>query len=102
MPILGGMDSIEQAIKNFGNQVLMAEALGISQPTISGWSCDPSDRKWRPVPPRLCIAIEIHPLNAKAERPVMRWDLRPDDWWVQWPDLVGTNGAPKVKLAKAA
>lgn len=27
---------------------------------------------------------------------VRRWDLRPDDWWEEWPDLVGAEGAPTV------
>lgn len=96
------MQGVQQAIKNFGGQVAMALALNIKQPTVSGWCADPKSIKWRPVPPRLCIAIEIHPLNRQAERPVMRWDLRPDDWWEQWPDLIGTNGAPRPRLKKAA
>lgn len=96
------MNGVQQAIKNFGNQVAMAEALGISQPTISGWARDRNDPAWRRVPPRLCIAIEIHPLNRESECPVMRWDLRPDDWFRQWPDLVGTEGAPRVTSLKQA
>jgi transcriptional repressor of cell division inhibition gene dicB len=28
----------DQAMKHFGTQVLFAEALGIKQPTISGWN----------------------------------------------------------------
>ncbi|HEY1129180.1 MAG TPA: YdaS family helix-turn-helix protein [Roseateles sp.] len=97
------MDGVQQAIKNFGNQVAMADALGISQPTISGWTKDRTDQAWRPVPPRLCIAIEIHPLNRDATTPVKRWDLRPEDWWREWPDLVGTKGAPApTAMTKAA
>jgi len=33
---------------------------------------------------------------------VMPWDLWPEEWFLIWPDLIGTKGAPKVKLAKAA
>jgi DNA-binding transcriptional regulator YdaS (Cro superfamily) len=94
LPIFQPMNGVQRAIKNFGNQVAMADALRISQPTVSGWAREQSDPAWRPVPPRLCIAIEIHPLNRASERPVMRWDLRPDDWWREWPDLVGAKGAP--------
>lgn len=32
-----------------------------------------------------------------------RWDLRPNDWWRHWPDLIGTPGAPApVPLIKQA
>ena len=27
---------------------------------------------------------------------VMRWDLRPDDWWRIWPELRGRKGSPAV------
>jgi DNA-binding transcriptional regulator YdaS (Cro superfamily) len=27
---------------------------------------------------------------------VRRWDLRPDDWHLIWPELVGTEGAPVI------
>jgi hypothetical protein len=33
------------------------------------------------------IAIQTH-------RQVAEWDLRPGDWWLIWPDLIGTEGAP--------
>lgn len=69
-------------------------------------TCDCSEgqlRQWRhryagrrPEPAN-CVVIE----NASAGK-VRRWDLRPDDWHLIWPELVGTRGAPKVKLAKAA
>ncbi len=26
----------------------------------------------------------------------MRWDLRPNDWHLIWPELIGTDGAPKI------
>lgn len=44
-----------------------------------------------------CVAIEV-----ATRRHVMRWDLRPDDWHLIWPELVGTKGAPKVAKARAA
>lgn len=45
----------------------------------------------RPVPPRLAPAIER--LTGGA---VMRWDLRPDDWWEIWPELRLRRGSPDV------
>jgi len=38
-----------------------------------------------------CVAIERATNGA-----VRRWDLRPDDWHLIWPELVGTDGAPAV------
>lgn len=46
----------------------------------------------RPVPIERCVQIEQ--LTAGAVR---RWDLRPQDWWRIWPELVGMNGAPTVE-----
>lgn len=88
---------MQQAIANFGTQEALAEALDVSQPTVSGWA-----RGERPVPPKRCIAIEVHPKNRAAERPVMRWDLRPNDWWDEWPDMVGSAGAPVPDVAAPA
>lgn len=30
------------------------------------------------------------------------WDLRPDDWYVIWPELVGSEGAPPVPAEAAS
>ena len=93
------MEAIAQAITNFGSQEAMAAELGVSQPTVSEWL-----RQVRPVPARRCVQIEQHKRNQQAALPVHRWDLRPSDWWVYWPELVGAPGAPKVPrdLKKAA
>lgn len=37
----------------------------------------------------LAVAIEKESSGA-----VRRWDLRPQDWPVVWPELVGAEGAP--------
>lgn len=49
----------------------------------------------RPIPIERCANIE-----AATDKAVMRWDLRPDDWHVIWPELIGTEGAPKVPAAE--
>jgi DNA-binding transcriptional regulator YdaS (Cro superfamily) len=41
--------------------------------------------------PANCSAIE-----RATGRLVTRWDLRPDDWYRIWPELVGAPGAPDV------
>lgn len=53
---------------------------------VSQWSSG-----LKPVPVVRCPAIE-----QATSRAVMRWDLRPDDWWRIWPELVGAEGAPAV------
>lgn len=45
----------------------------------------------RPVPVARAPSIEL-----ATERQVMRWDLRPDDWHLLWPELIGQEGAPAV------
>jgi DNA-binding transcriptional regulator YdaS (Cro superfamily) len=45
----------------------------------------------RPVPVQRCSCIE-----KATGFVVRRWDLRPKDWWVIWPELIGTDGAPPV------
>lgn len=49
------------------------------------------------VPAERCAAIE-----AFTENQVMRWDLRPRDWYRIWPELVGCPGAPELPDAEAA
>jgi len=44
------------------------------------------------VPVERCVQIERATAGA-----VRRWDLRPDDWHLIWPELVGSEGAPAVE-----
>lgn len=44
----------------------------------------------RPAAPELAVAIERETNGA-----VMRWDLRPDDWHLIWPELKKRKDAPK-------
>jgi DNA-binding transcriptional regulator YdaS (Cro superfamily) len=45
----------------------------------------------RPAPAEHCKAIE-----RASGRTVRCWDLRPKDWHRIWPELIGTDGAPRV------
>ena len=45
----------------------------------------------REVPVEKCTKIE-----RACSGQVMRWDLRPDDWWEIWPELIDRPGAPSV------
>lgn len=39
--------------------------------------------------PENCVFIE-----QATEGLVRRWDLRPEDWRRNWPELIGADGAP--------
>lgn len=41
--------------------------------------------------PELCVAIE-----QATDGVVMRWSLRPNDWYRIWPELIGIEGSPEV------
>lgn len=69
-----------------GRAAALADALGCARPLISQWS-----HGVRPVPVMAALEIERHTQGA-----VMRWDLRPDDWHLIWPELIDAAGAPPV------
>lgn len=39
---------------------------------------------------RPALARQLHGLDPQ----MLLWDLRPNDWHIVWPELVGTEGAP--------
>lgn len=47
--------------------------------------------------PELCVVLEV-----KTEGVVRRWDLRPSDWWLIWPELIHATGAPAIPLVDEA
>lgn len=47
--------------------------------------------------PELCVV-----LWRASGGVVTRWDLRPKDWHLIWPELIGTPGAPGVPQAESA
>jgi len=60
-----------------GKHKELALLIGGHPPDISNWSTGA-----RPVPPHKCVAIE-----AATKGQVTRQDLRPDDYWLIWPEL---------------
>ena len=44
----------------------------------------------------VCVAIEQVTAGT-----VCRWELRPEDWFRIWPELIGKEGAPVVPQAPA-
>lgn len=46
--------------------------------------------------PALARSIEVESAKRGEHQTVERWHLRPKDWHVIWPELVGTKGAPRL------
>ena len=67
-------------------QVALAGKLGVSQGLIHQWVNEKTLVK-----PSRCVEIE-----RVTHRQVMRWDLRPNDWWQIWPELIAHPDAPSV------
>lgn len=55
----------------------LAKAIGAHAPDVSRWASGT-----RPVPEKAAVAIERVTAGA-----VTRRELRPDDYWLIWPDL---------------
>jgi DNA-binding transcriptional regulator YdaS (Cro superfamily) len=82
---------IEQACQELGSQAVLAALLKVTPPTVNQWV-----KGVRPIPIEACVAIE----QATNGR-IMRWDLRPDNWHLIWPELIGKDGAPEVPASPA-
>ena len=61
-----------------------ARALKVSPVMLSQWAAGKKD-----IPVDRCSALE-----QATGGLVRRWDLRPRDWHIHWPELVGKRGAP--------
>lgn len=82
------MAAVRLAVSYFdGSPSRMARAIGpgVKRQNVEHWLR--TDR----VPAEHCAALE-----SAVHGVVRRWDLRPDDWHVIWPELVGTDGAPEL------
>lgn len=64
----------------------LAGILGVTPGLISQWK-----QGVRPIKVERCVEIE-----RVTNRQVMRWDLRPNDWWQIWPELIDHPDAPPV------
>lgn len=82
---------MSQVVEIHGGPTKVAAALGVTPQAVCFWR----DGKRR-------LPVELIPvLERLAGGAVMRWDFRPLDWWVIWPELVGTDGAPDVPAEEA-
>ena len=64
----------------------LAGILGVTPGLISQWK-----QGVRPIKVERCVEIE-----RVTNRQVMRWDLRPNDWWQIWPELIDHPNAPPI------
>lgn len=65
-----------------------AEGVGVTPVYLHQIAAQQDGRK---ASPELCVRIEV-----ASDRQVRRWDLRPTDWWLIWPELIDVEGAPLV------
>lgn len=77
---------IDAAARIVGSQAALAALLGVTKAAVNQWK-DPK----RMVPLEHCVAIE-----TASRGVVMRWHLRPTDWFRIWPELIGIQGAPAI------
>lgn len=78
------------AIASSGGTAALAEQLGESPQTINNWV-------GRGVPVARCAEVE-----AALRGGVMRWDLRPNDWHLIWPELRKLKASPKIAAGQGA
>ncbi len=79
-------------------------ALSVAELRVAvGVKSDAQIRQWqhgyggRIPSPESCVAIE----KATGGQ-VRRWILRPADWHLIWPELIGVDGAPPLSQEQAA
>lgn len=85
------MTPIQIAIAEAGGPAVVANLLAASVQAVCFWR----DGK-RSFPVEHCAKLEA------AQTKVTRRDLRPRDWHLIWPELVGTAGSPPVPTDAAA
>jgi DNA-binding transcriptional regulator YdaS (Cro superfamily) len=70
----------------------LAGALRVTPGLVSQWK-----QGVRPVKVDRCVEIEL-----ATGGQVMRWDLRPNDWWLIWPELQSHTDAPAIPVKDVA
>lgn len=82
---------IRRAGRIVGSVAALGRKVGVKKAAAHQWLKD------RSVPIKHCGPIEEATGGA-----VMRWELRPDDWYVIWPELVTRKGSPEVPAGDAS
>lgn len=78
---------LDTAARVFGSQQRLGQYLGVTKQAVSQW------KHCRTVPIKYCVPIECATGGAVSRR-----QLRPDDWFRIWPELV-TKKYPAPKQA---
>ena len=86
------MNALDLAITHVGGVGKLANALGVTQPLVSNW-------RTRGTKPGAiyCVAIE----RATGGK-VTRKDLRPDDWFLIWPEMDGAQAIADAQIQPQA
>lgn len=71
-----------------GGVIALAELLGISSVYLFQLAARQNGRE---PSPELCVRIE-----GATHQEVRRWDVRPHDWHLIWPELIAADGAPEI------
>lgn len=74
-----------------GEAARIARELGVHPVMVSQWAAG------KEIPVARCA-----PLERAISGPVKRWDMRPHDWHVHWPELIGTAGAPDPRAREVS
>jgi len=89
---ISAMNQIEAAIEAAGGPSRVAKELGVSVQAVCFWR----DGK-REIPPEHLAILE-----GLCGGAVRRWHMRPKDWHLIWPELVGMQGAPAIEAATSS
>lgn len=76
-------DGLRSALAITGSLTAIAQTLDVSVQRLSNWLSRNA------VPLEYCARLE-----KAADGAVMRWDMRPDDWHLIWPELRKHKDAP--------
>jgi DNA-binding transcriptional regulator YdaS (Cro superfamily) len=74
----------------------LARELGVSPVVVSRWKKQRDEKGWKAVPLYRCAEVE-----RATNGQVPRWKLRPLDWPIHWPELIGSPGAPGLPAETA-
>ncbi|MEY5098938.1 MAG: hypothetical protein RJA36_1657 [Pseudomonadota bacterium] len=83
------MTTLATAVEALGGQAKLAALIGVRQQHVWNWL-----NRGDAVPPEFCVAIE-----RATDVKVTRRDLRPNDWWRIWPELVTADHPIPVEAA---